>query len=300
MNLKYLEAFLALAKYKNYSEAAEELYISQSSLSKYIQKLEDSLDVKLFSRDSTGTTLTKYGKIYLTYAQKIESLQKRCLREINDAYAQQQALKIGAIPSASEYGIIDLVIQFMKQSKIKCQVTNDTSSDLENKLKDGKIDIAFIKNPIQSDFCTVPYEHDHLVVVLPKSHPLSKNEVINISELKNEDFIFEPVNSRPYRLCMNLCKNAGFTPNVIYADHQISNILDFVQKGIGVSLLMSKLVSKLIKHSGYANLTVLPIDPPVAATIDMCYLDNDTNKAYKQKFIEFAVQESQTLQVNNL
>lgn len=282
MNLKYIDAFLALAKYQNFSDAAAALYISQSSLSKYIKRLEDSLHVKLFARDSNGTKLTEYGQIYLKYALKINNLQTQCMNEIQRLHAKEHIIKIGSIPSSSEYGIIDTVLQFMKEFKIECQISNGPSGELEKQLENGQIDLAFIKNPLSEKLTAIHYQHDELVAVLPQNHPLANQKEVNLKQLKNEDFILEPVNSRPYNLCVKFCKQAGYTPNVIYADHQITNIIDFVQKGVGISLLMSKLVPK--DNDG---IVALPITPAVTADIDLCYLDNDKNSEYKKAFVDF-------------
>lgn len=282
MNLKYLEAFLALAKYQNFSDAADSLYISQSSLSKYIKRLEDHMDVKLFDRESNGTKLTEAGQIYLEYALQIDQLQNQCIAKINAFQSSKPILRIGSIPSASVYGIIDMTIRFMKENKIECKIHNNTSGNLEQEIENGQVDLAFIKNPLSNKFTAIPYQHDELVAVLPLNHPLATQKSIDLNMLSNDDFILEPVNSRPYNLCVNLCKKAGFTPNVIYADHQISNIIDFVKKGTGVSLLMSKLIP-----SDEKQVVSIPINPPVKANIDLCYLDNDMNHVYKKSFIDF-------------
>ncbi|MBP2058517.1 DNA-binding transcriptional LysR family regulator [Lactobacillus colini] len=282
MELKYLNDFLAVAKFNNFSDAAESLYISQSSLSKNIKKLEDIEGVKLFNRNTTGTSLTHYGKIYLNYAKKISSLENQCDREIKDAYQQQSTLQIGAIPSANEYGITELIIKFMKESKIKCHVMNDTSGTLEKFLAESKLDLAFIKNSENTSFTSIPFKDDILMAVLPSNHPLAKNKTINLKELKDNDFIFEPVNSRPYNLCVNLCEQVGFTPNVIYADRFIDNILEFVKKDVGISLLMNKLVP-----DSTPGIVKIPIIPNTVAEINLCYIDNSVNQKFKKKFISF-------------
>lgn len=84
----------------------------------------------------------------------------------------------------------------------------------------------------------------------------------------------------PYNLCVTLCGHHGFVPNIIYTDGQIENILDFVSAGMGVSLLMSRLVP-----SDYKNVVTVPIRPKVAIEILLCYLPDAKLTDLKKQFI---------------
>ncbi|WP_294605665.1 LysR family transcriptional regulator [uncultured Lactobacillus sp.] len=282
MDLRYIDSFLAAAKTNNFSDAADSLYISQSSLSKNIKKIEQDMDVKLFERTRSGIVLTTYGKIYLKFARRIKDLESRCENIIRDEKEKQGNLKIGTIPSASEYGTLNLIFDFIQDSGIQCQISNATSSQLEKELLSGQLDMAFIKNPENEKISKVNFQNDYLVAVLSENDSLAKKQKLKVRELKDRDFIFEPVNSRPYQLCVALCKSAGFIPNVIYADHYIENIIDFVRKEIGISLLMSKLVPKNAE-----KIKIIPIEPLVSAKINLCYLKNNQSKELKEKFVNF-------------
>lgn len=284
MDLRYIDSFLAVTKYSNFSDAANFLYISQSSLSKNIKKLETEMNVKLFNRTKTGVSLTNYGKIYMKYALKIKDFESRCDNLILDEKqkGKQSKLIIGTIPSASEYGILNLILDYTKKTGVSCQIINDTSSHLEKKLFEGQLDLAFIKNPENNKISKINYKDDQLVVVVASKDPLAKQKKLNIKDLKSYDFILEPVNSRPYQLCIYLCKKAGFKPSVIYSDRFVDNIINFVSKGVGVSLLMKKLVPKNLD-----TVTIVPIDPVISAKINLCFLKNEKNKFFKKDFIEF-------------
>lgn len=282
MNLKYLNNFLALAKYRNFSEAAEECYLSQSSFSKRIMQLENELGVKLFERTTRHVTLTPYGEIYLQYAQKIDTLAKQATDEINRRHANESGLIIGGIPSINEYGILDVITGFIATTHVPCQVKTAPSEELEAMLTDKQIDFAFVKNVQNATpLIQLSYTEDQLVAVLPTNHPLANQKAIQISALAGADFIFQPVHSRPYDLCIQLCQANGFTPNVVYADRIVENILNFVKKGLGVSLLMGKLVTET------DDVVALPIVPAVMANINLCYLQDDVLNDYQQQFITY-------------
>ncbi|BDZ32206.1 LysR family transcriptional regulator [Lactiplantibacillus sp. WILCCON 0030] len=282
MDLKYLDNFLALVKTQNFSEAADACYISQSSFSKRIKRLEGELGVPLFERTTRQVKLTPYGEIYLKYATKIKLLSEQAADEINRRHSEDSGLVIGGIPSINEYGILDLITGFMSSQQIRCRVKTGPSEDLEPMLANKTIDFAFVKDVQNGElFTQLPYTEDHLVAVLPKEHPLAQQKSVHIKQLATEDFIFQPVNSRPYELCVQICQKNGFTPNVIYADRIVENILNFVKKGLGVSLLMQKLVP------ADPDLVALPIEPTVVADINLCYLRQAKLNRYQQQFVDY-------------
>ncbi|MDV7757358.1 LysR family transcriptional regulator [Liquorilactobacillus mali] len=282
MDLKYLDNFLALAKYKNFSEAADTCYISQSSFSKHIMTLEADLGVKLFERTTRQVGLTEYGEVYLKYALKIKELSQKANDEISRLHSENEGLVIGGIPSINEYNILDLITGFIKKTHIRCKVRTGPSEDLEQMLAKQEIDFAFIKDVKNTKiFTQLSYMEDRLVVVLPLDHPLTRQESVRIRQLVHENFIFQPVDSRPYELCMHICQENGFTPNVVYADQIVENILNFVKRGLGISLLMGKLVDK------DDGLVVLPIEPVVIADINLCYLKNAKMNNYHKCFVDY-------------
>lgn len=75
MELSYIKEFIVLAEYKNFSKAAEELYISQPTLSKHIQAMERELGGKLFNRSTHGVSLTEFGELFLPFAIRISDVQ---------------------------------------------------------------------------------------------------------------------------------------------------------------------------------------------------------------------------------
>lgn len=291
MEHKYLESFLALTKYDNFSEAANSLYISQSTLSKNIKKLEHELDVQLFNR-TNGVSLTPYGEAYLKYASEIHNLYKQAEEELKRMKNEEVALKIGTIPSSTEYGILDFLIRFMKDTGIQCEIITEPSGKLETMLQKGEIDFAFVKNHQSPDLTVIPYQSDHLVAVLPNNHHLAQQKTINLADLREDNFFLEPLNSRPYKLCIQLCKSVGFSPKVTYTDHYIENLIEFVKKGLGVSLLMSKLVPQ--RHS---SVVAIPVKPNATANVEVCYTKKYSKQARDTEFLRYLKKHLQTIRI---
>jgi LysR family transcriptional activator of glutamate synthase operon len=121
METEYLNNFAVLAKTGSFSEAANALFISQSTLSKRIFKLESILGVTLFNRTTKHVELNEFGKVYLKYAKQMLMLEEECLNEIKNMLPRgKKTLKIGSIPSMSNYGITELISEFYADTEHLC------------------------------------------------------------------------------------------------------------------------------------------------------------------------------------
>ena len=148
-NLSSYRIFYTVANTGNISIAAKELYISQPAISKSIQKLEESVGCKLFSRSSRGVVLTDEGKLlYEHVSEAFETLtlgEEKLKRSIELGVGH---LKIGVSSTLCKYLLLPYLKEFIRQNphisiSISCQSTNDTLKLLE----DNKIDIGLIGKP---------------------------------------------------------------------------------------------------------------------------------------------------------
>ena len=148
-NLYSYRIFYTVANTGNISKAAKELYISQPAISKSIQKLEESVGCKLFSRSSRGVVLTDEGKLlYEHVSEAFETLtmgEEKLKRSIELGVGH---LKIGVSSTLCKYLLLPYLKEFIRQNphisiSISCQSTNDTLKLLE----DNKIDIGLIGKP---------------------------------------------------------------------------------------------------------------------------------------------------------
>ena len=148
-NLSSYRIFYTVANTGNISKAAKELYISQPAISKSIQKLEESVGCKLFSRSSRGVVLTDEGKLlYEHVSEAFETLtmgEEKLKRSIELGVGH---LKIGVSSTLCKYLLLPYLREFIRQNphisiSISCQSTNDTLKLLE----DNKIDIGLIGKP---------------------------------------------------------------------------------------------------------------------------------------------------------
>lgn len=178
-----MKEFIALTKAENYLEAAENLFISQSSLSKHIKSLEVELGTTLFDWTTRQVKLNEAGKVFLKYAQQLIDVQHQCNTAlINLKEAKEQNLTIGSIPIMAPYGITDMLIDFKKANvKINLSIIEGETEQLKQKLQNDDCDLIFIRRlsgqkevtEDLDDFSVINFTTDYLVAVLPNDHPLA-------------------------------------------------------------------------------------------------------------------------------
>jgi DNA-binding transcriptional LysR family regulator len=267
MEMDYICEFAVIAKLGSFSLAAEELFISQSSLSKHIIALEKELNVKLFDRTSRKVALSEAGAQILPYANQVFEIKERITRIAAEQISRQKrVIKIASIPVMAQYDITGATLRFQKEHpEINLSISEYEQYEILRLLESGECELAFTRESHEESpfleyttFCK-----DYLVVVLPRSHRLSAEKALHLQQLENEGLLFLDKRTVLYKLCFDLCSGAGFTPKVKYIGHLPENIIDFVSQGMGIALLMKR-------HTDYsknAGVTCIDVTPRVESSI---------------------------------
>ena len=298
MEINYFREFVVLAEVKNFWEAAERLYIGQSSLSKHIKNLEQQLGAPLFERTSRKVKLTEFGEKMLPFAQSISRLQQQYQAAARQ-YLQLDIppLKIGTIPAMPHYQITDLMIQFQRQfPAVQINMEEADTLILIDWLMEEKCQIAFYRESIaylehlpqhELKIERLEYCEDQLMVVLPKTHPLANKKEIHISQLKQEQFAWIKQDTMPYAMCMQICKDAGFIPNVKFTSHNLEALLDMVVKGNCLSILFLGQINFFQNTKYDSHLVARPVSPAIFTTICMAYRKDIPQSPPVENFIRF-------------
>ena len=141
MTLQQLTYFVAIQQYGGFIAAAEELYISQSSLSKSIMALEKELQVKLFLRNSRTTRLSGSGEQLLPYAIEITKNYNKILDICESACNKKEhQILLGGIPVLNTYSVMDAILRFeRKYSTYQTDITEMTTREVFKGILDGTL-----------------------------------------------------------------------------------------------------------------------------------------------------------------
>lgn len=245
MDFRDLSYVLAIAKYQNITKAAEELYITQPTLTKFLQSLEHQMGQKLFRKLGHKFVLTYAGERYVAKATEILNLKKELDQEMNDIIKNNHgSLKI-AFPVMRGTYMLPCTLPVFNQMypNVRLDVVEERSSKLEEMLLNGETDLAFFNLPIKSS--DIDYEvikHEEVLVVMAANHPLAHSGVIregckypwmDLSLLKDEPFIMQILGQRTRDTADYLCRKANFTPIVKLETSNISAAVQLAGKGYG-------------------------------------------------------------------
>lgn len=248
MDTQRCREFAVLAQTCNYLQAADQLFISQSSLSKHIKALERELGVELFNRTTRRVQLTEQGRIFLPFARKLASTAHDAEVALADAADnERRIIDIGSIPIMVPYGITALLHGFERDHRnVRLRIAEGDADKLKGMLRARQLDLAFIRewdgsahlDDGDEEFATAEFAKDRLAAVLPSGHPLAARQSVKLSELANDEFLLLPSGTVMDALIMDACATEGFVPEVRYRGTRAENIIDLVSRGMGVSLLM--------------------------------------------------------------
>lgn len=190
MTLVQLEYIVALDTYRNFVLAAEKCFITQPTLSMQIQKLEDSLGVKLFDRSKQPVVPTEMGIEIINQARIVLKESNKITEFISDKSGEiKGALKIGVIPTIAPYLLPQIITAFMsKYPHVQLMVWEYTTAQIIQELKTGQLDCGIMATPLQDKSLNeIPLFYENFVAYISKSSMLIKKRTISINDIDLEE-----------------------------------------------------------------------------------------------------------------
>lgn len=189
MTLIQLEYLVAVDTYKSFVLAAEKCFVTQPTLSMQIQKLENSLDIKIFDRSKQPVIPTKIGKKIIEQARIILNESKK-IREIiaNSKDDLTGELKIGVIPTVAPYLLPKVLGTMMeKYPQLHLQIWELTTDKIVRRLKNGLLDCGILATPLSDEsLLSHPLYYESFVAYLSKESALENKKTVNANDLLNE------------------------------------------------------------------------------------------------------------------
>lgn len=260
MNLRTLRAFVEVVRQGGFSQAADVVSLTQSSVSKAIKTLEDELGMPLLNRLGHRNELTAAGEIAYSRALVLLAEHNDLLAEINDLRGLKRGvLRIGLPPVGC--GVLFATMFATYRSRypdIDIELTEYGSKRLRECLDAGEVDLAALLLPIDEGFDYQPVRNEPLMAVLPISHPLAQRKRIDFSDLADSPFILFEAGFALNAKILAACERKGVQPRVAARSGQIDFIVDLVSAGLGAAFLPRMLAHKH-QHPGIA---LIPLDEP--------------------------------------
>lgn len=268
MELRQLQYTLQIAEEKNFSRAADKLHIAQPSLSQQLSKLEQELGVKLFQRNTSTVELTYAGSSFIEHAQRIMDAVAELRQEMDDiSQLRAGRVVIGSMPITGSH-LLPYVLPAFKQNYPDIRVTllEDTSLNLEKLTAGGSTDLSLLSLPLQEPTLSyVPIGEEIIDLAVPPDHRLTnipgiREQGVPLEELRDEAFIVLKKGQGFRKLTVDLCRSAGFEPNVVFESNNMETVQSLVAAGMGITL-----VPRFIARAKRSELipAYLPLTQPV-------------------------------------
>lgn len=291
MELRQIYYALEVAKEKNFSKAANNLFITQSNISQQINSLEQELDAKLFVRDQHGVKLTEDGKKFCINAQKIvDEIDNLMISFNKNTNIDKEIIKIAVFPFANKVGITSVITDFFNiNANLLMSIKVADNYDAYYGLESGVLDFAIVK--IRPEEKSSKYEYvflseEKLCLLVNKDNRLANKKTIKAEELSELPLLMADSSSSIYNDVRKVYKELGASFNVIFeTTNDIELLNEMIANNYGVTIATE---SSAISTQN-SKIKAIVIESPIKFSTYIVYpKDKQYNGIYK-KFIEYVV-----------
>lgn len=282
--------FVKVARKQHVTNAAEELHVAQSAVSRQIHQLEEELGVSLFKQVGRNLQLTPAGRLFLLRAETILSQLDKAVIEIRQLLDPELGeVRLGFPHSLGINLVPSIVAAFRKEHpQVKFRFKIGKYNSLIHDVINNEVDIALISplpignQLLKGDLLLT----EQLYAVLPPSHRLAGHSSIRLDQLKNEPFVVFSEGYSLRSIVMEACDQAGFVPEIGFEGEETDTIRGLVAAGMGVSLLPEL---ALIEINPLQPVKVKLSEPHVTRSIGLIYRSNEKLPVVAEVFYRFVL-----------
>ncbi|CAN5458532.1 MAG: LysR family transcriptional regulator [Rubrobacteraceae bacterium] len=288
MLFRQMECFLAVARLGNLSRAAEEMFLTQPTLTARLKGLEEEVGDQLFVRTSRGMRLTDSGKAFVPFAEKaVESFEdgKRSLEELRGASGGR--LVLGASPGVGTYALPGLLERFVgAYPQVSVSVRTGHSEEILEMTLNEDVHLGLTRSMRHPDIESLPLYEDEMVLVVDPGHRFTEKGSADLSEVVGERLILFDNDSSYYDQTQELFRNAGIRELRTMEVDNIEAAKRMVEHRLGISFLPQSAIVRSVSSGNLAQVAVegvpdmtrsmvalkrrdVPASGPVAAFLDV-------------------------------
>jgi DNA-binding transcriptional LysR family regulator len=281
-----LECFRVAGRLQHVTRAAEQLGTSQPALSRSLARLQSDLGVQLFRRAGRSIRLTRPGELFLTRVERALAEIDNGRRELADFKAAAGGtVTLGFLRTLGAQYIPELVRRFSRvHPAVRFAFVQNNSTTIEAQLERGELDLIFVAVPPgHANFGWTHIVDQQFALIVPRNHRLARSRQAPLRAVAHERFVSFKQGHAIRHMTDDLCKAAGFLPEISFEADDSSSVPGFVSAGFGVAIVPSE-------ACGYADVASLKITEPVARrAIGVAWMEGRYLSASARLFRDFAV-----------
>lgn len=243
LSFKSLQCFVTLVKTQSFTRTAEQLCLTQPTISKILQQLEDQLQVQLLVKPEYGrkrqVQLTEIGQRIYQHALELLQAEQNIFLEIEN-YQQLKTgtLKLGVPPLGSQLLTTALFDYHQQWPEIELAFLEVGSKGIEQALMNNELDVGVLLHPFdQQIFNSIELCNYPVMVVLRHDATWATRKKIQLEELRHQSFLMFPENFSLNRIILDACEQHGFYPSIACRTSQWNLLADMVLQRMGIALL---------------------------------------------------------------
>ncbi|MCC8067302.1 MAG: LysR family transcriptional regulator [Clostridiales bacterium] len=295
MEIQFLREFMVLSETCSYQNASERLYITNSTLSKHIQKMEAEFGFPLFERSTRKVALTDAGKILQQKCGQILPLYDEALVEMNKENAKAtNTLSVAFASTMYRYGVLDTILAFKDAyPEINVQISELPSPPQKSTFIDESVEFAFADNisRIADDVNHQPVAKEELVLVVSDKSPFFTESSLELPMIAREPLILSDT-AFLQDLFFDKCAEAGFSPDIRMCTGRSQNVFKLVA-GNYASAVFPR--TCLQEYNGTKELHAVSFSPPITFDIHMLYMKHRSFSSAGKLFFDYVMKQGEFL-----
>ncbi|GGX25565.1 LysR family transcriptional regulator [Pigmentiphaga litoralis] len=270
-DLADLRAYLAVADLGSFRAASDAMHLSQSALSRRVDKLEDALGVKLFERTTRRVELTTIGRGFVPKARNVLNELETALLGVQDVAEKISGeVTIACVPSAVAYFLPDVIRQYhARYPRIRIRVIDESSSVILTAVARGEADFGLTYiGTHDADIEFHSLLRESFVVALRSDHPLARKRKLSWADLTGHDFISLAQGSGNRFLVDQALANSPHRPRWFCEVQHVPALVSLVEAGVGIGVVPQL----AMPPKGHATLATVPlVNPDVSREIGLIH-----------------------------
>jgi LysR family hydrogen peroxide-inducible transcriptional activator len=243
MTLVQLEYIVAVDTYRSFVAAAEKCFVTQPTLSMQIQKLEESLGVKIFDRSRQPVVPTEVGLKIIEQARIVLMESKKINEILQEKKGELEGeLRVGVIPTVAPYLLPDVITAFLKKyPKVKLQIWEYTTERIVHELKQGLLDCGILSTPLtESNIVETPIFYETFVAYVSEKSNLYQKKVLSTDDIGEEKLWLLNEGHCMRGQVLNICNykhNYGLEGTFEYNTGSVETLKRMVDINSGITIL---------------------------------------------------------------
>lgn len=268
MNIRQIEVFIAVARHRSFSKAAERLCIAQSAVSIAIRRLEEDLGTRLFYRTKRSVELTPGGQAYLARVQPALSQLELARQEVRAIDAGTHGTLVVAAPAmVTQFVLAEPLVAFQAANPgVLMTLRQDGAEAIGQLVLSGEVELGVVAGgEIGSDLASVELLQLPNVVCVARRSALSRRKRLGWRDVLEQPLVIFPVGYHQRKLIDTQARRRGVVPRIAMETESVPVLLAAVRRGVGIATLPEPAVR------GLPSLAAVPLEDDEVLSVVVCY-----------------------------